>query len=140
MKHPESERGYLGPSMALFMLALILLAGMAIDLSGQMRTMQRADAVAREAGRQGAQAVDVSQAMAGNAQVVDPGMAKAAAQRYLSSAGVSGDVTIRPGNQLDVTTTTAYKPLLLGMIGIDQMTCKGHAQVQLVRVVNGQER
>lgn len=134
------DRGYLGPSMAIFMFALLIIAGFAVDMGGQMRTMQKADDVAREAGRQGAQAVDISLAMAGNADVVDPAAAQAAAQAYLDSTGISGTVSVTGGNTLDITTSTSYDPIILGIIGVKQLSAKGHARVQLVRVVAGQER
>lgn len=137
---PNSERGYIGPAMAIFMFVLIIVLGLAVDMGGQMRAMQKADDVAREAGRQGAQALDVSAAMAGDAQQVDPGMARAAAERYLALAGVTGQVSVQGGTLLDVTTATTYQPVFLGIIGIGQLNAQGHAQVQLVRVVNGQER
>lgn len=136
----RDERGYIGPSMAIFMLLLIIVLGLAVDLSGQMRAMQKANDVAREAGRQGAQALDVDAAMAGEAQQVDPGMARAAAESYLASAGITGQVSVQGGTLLDVTTATTYQPVFLGIIGISQLNAAGHAQVQLVRVVNGQER
>ncbi len=137
----RSEDGFIGPAMAMFMVVLVIVMGLAIDLGGQMRAMQRADDVAREAGRQGAQAVDVTAAMTGQAQAVDPIHAQAVAQEYLASAGVQGSVTILGGGtSLDVTTSTSYRPLILGIIGISQMEASGHARVQLVRVVNGQER
>ncbi len=135
-----NERGYIGPSMAIFMFLLIIIMGAAVDLGGQMRSMQKADDVAREAGRQGAQALDVDAAMAGNAQQVDPGMARAAAENYLASAGVTGQVSVQAGTLLDVTTATTYQPVFLGIIGIGELNASGHAQVQLIRVVNGQER
>lgn len=135
------EDGYLGPAMAVMLFCLILTAGFAIDLSGQMRAMQRADDVAREAGRQGAQALDVTQAMSGQAQSIDPVQARAVAQNYLTTAGVQGEVTILAGGtQLEVTTTTSYEPMLLGIIGITQLKADGHARVELVRVIAGQER
>ncbi|WP_394275590.1 pilus assembly protein [Luteococcus sp.] len=126
--------------MAIFMFLLIIIMGAAVDLGGQMRSMQKADDVAREAGRQGAQALDVDAAMAGNAQQVDPGMARAAAENYLASAGVTGQVSVQAGTLLDVTTATTYQPVFLGIIGIGELNASGHAQVQLIRVVNGQER
>lgn len=137
----DDERGIVGPAMMYVLFMLMVVLGIVIDVSGQMRAMQQADAVAREAGRQGAQALDVAQAMNGGGTVVDPLRAKAAAQSFLSSNGVDGTVTVLPGGtRLAITTTTSYRPIALGIIGIKDLSARGSAEVELVQVVAGQER
>lgn len=111
----------------------MLTIGLVVDGGGKIRALQRADAAAAEAARQGGQAIAAGPAVRGQGVQVQAALARSAAQAYLSSAGVSGSVTVAGGTRLKVTTTTTYKPVFLSMIGIGPMTTTGHGEVRLIR-------
>jgi Flp pilus assembly protein TadG len=136
----DRERGSLSPFFVVVTLALLLMVGLVVDGSGQMRAVNRADAVAAEAARAGGQAIVASQAVRGDGAVADPVRARQAAQAYLAQADVSGTVTIINGTSLRVETSVSYQPIFLGLIGIGAVSADGDAQVRLAEIVDGEDR
>ena len=119
--------------VAVMALALFVMVGLSVDGGGKMRAQLHADNVAAEAARAGGQAIDVSRAVAGTADVVDPTLAKAAADAYLRTAGVHGSAQILPGQRsILVTVTITYKTKFLDLIHIDSWTETGTATAVLV--------
>ncbi|MEV5582674.1 hypothetical protein AB0L39_29445 [Streptomyces parvus] len=93
--------------VAICTVALLGLIGIILEGEGKMRATERADAVAMEAARAGGQALDPAGAVTGTRVRADP----AAATAYLSSAGVSGQVSASAdGRKLTVTSTTPTSP------------------------------
>lgn len=129
----RDDRGVLTLYFVVVMFGLFLCIGLVVDGAGKVKAAQRADATARQAARAGGQAIDAGTAIRGQGAQVQTGQARAAAQAYLSSAGVSGTVTIIDGTRLQVDTSTSYTPVFLGAIGISSMTGTGHAEVRLVQ-------
>jgi Flp pilus assembly protein TadG len=113
--------------------ALLVFAGLVVDGAGKIRALQRADHVALEAARAGAQQIDIPNAARGqNARIV-PTQARTAANAYLSAAGMSGTVTFTDSNQrVVVTTQETYDPVVLGIVGMGQQTMEGRAAVDLI--------
>ena len=105
-----------------------------LDESAEMA----AAAVAAEAARAGGEAVLAGPAIRGIGVQVDTSAARAAAASYLATADVPGSVTIAGGTRLQVTTSTSYTPVFLSMIGIGPLTTTGHAEVRLVRGLDGE--
>ena len=114
---------------------LMMITGLVVDGGGQIQAYQRADVIAREAARQGGQSM-TSDSVRGEGSRVDPVAGRAAAQRYLAAAAVTGTVTIS-GAGLHVTVTTTYEPKFLSAIGIRRLSATGEADSQSDNVLEG---
>lgn len=137
--HPRrSDSGSVTLFLVISVVGLLALVGLVVDGGTKVRAVQRADTLAAEAGRAGGQAINVPAAITGDAPTVDARAAVAAAQDYLNRNGVNGTVTVADaGRTLIVEVTSTTDTIFLGVIGINAMTVRGHAQVTLVRGVTG---
>lgn len=100
-----SERGAISVFTAVFALTGIALLGLVVDGSAHLRAQSRAHAIASQAARAGAQAINPR----GQTIQVDPVGARRAANAYLASAGVTGTVTATDQDvTVTVTLTGAY--------------------------------
>jgi hypothetical protein len=114
-------------------LAVLAMIGLSVDGGGKLRALQRADRLAAEAARTAGQAIAAPQAIQGGQKVVDPPAAVAAAQNYLTAAGVTGTVTVsQDRTNVTVTVTIVYDTVFLGLIGIDTLTATRQASAVLV--------
>lgn len=136
----RDERGSVSVWLALAAVALVLCVGIAVDLGGQVHAQQRARGIAAQAARTAGEEVAAAQAIRGQTPTVDVAAAKRAASAYLSQAGVTGTVSVRSGNVLDVTVTDTYTPMFLSSIVVGTLTVTGHSSARLVRAVQGTER
>jgi len=129
----DRERGSLSAFFVVAVLAGFIIIGLAVDGGHKAQATQRAVAIADEAARAGGNAIDaVAATQTGDTQV-DPSAAIAAAQAYLSAAGVNGAVTVVDGGQtLVVETTLQVQTIFLNMIGVDVMTVTGRGAADLV--------
>ncbi|WP_427168840.1 TadE/TadG family type IV pilus assembly protein (plasmid) [Streptomyces sp. C1-1] len=133
---PLDDRGGITVFVAVCVLALLAIIGLAVDGGGTMRAVERADYLAGEAARAGGQAIDPTDAITGTAITVDPQAAAAAAQSYLASAGATGAVSISPdGITLTVTVTSTYQTTFLSVAGISSLPVSGHATATLLHGV-----
>ena len=133
----DSERGSATIWMITTALTMVLLLGLAVDLGGQVLAKQHAQVVAFEAARAGGQQLQGAAAMLGQAAVVDPARAVAAASTYLAGTpDVTGNASAL-GARVVVDTRASYKTTFLSIIGIEELTVTGHAEVQTVRAVGG---
>lgn len=127
------ERGGITLLVAVLMVAVLAMIGLAVDGGGKVRALERADNTAVEAARAGGQAIQAAQAIQGGAKVVDPAAAVTAARAYLAAAGVDGTVTVAADRRhLTVTVTITYRTLFLGLVGIPTLTATRHATVVLL--------
>ncbi|WP_406469896.1 TadE/TadG family type IV pilus assembly protein [Streptomyces sp. NBC_01615] len=134
------DRGGVTVFVAVCVIALIGIIGVAVDGGSKMRATERADYVAGEAARAGGQAIDPAGAISGTAIVVDPQDAAAAAQAYLRSAGASGTVTVSgDGKTLTVTVTSSYDTKFLSVAGIGSLSVTGHGKATLLHGVTAPE-
>lgn len=140
IQRPRDERGAISVWFATAALAMIILVGMTVDLGGKVHAQQRARSAAAQAARTGAQEIQGSTAVRGEALRVDVYAAKAAAQDYLRAAGVEGTVSVVDGDTLIVHTTDTYDSKFLGIIGLDSMKVTGEASARLIRAQGGIER
>ena len=136
----HDERGSVSVWLALAALALVLCVGIAVDLGGQVHAQQRARDIAAQAARTAGEEVAAAQAVRGQSPTIDVTAAKRAASAYLAQAGVSGTVSVRSGNVLDVTVNDTYTPMFLTSIGVGTLTVTGQSTARLVRAVQGTER
>jgi len=126
--------------VAVCVIALIGIIGVAVDGGSKMRATERADYIAGEAARAGGQAIDPADAISGKAIVVDPQAASAAAQSYLRSAGATGTVSVSgDGKTLTVTVTGSYATSFLSAVGIDSLSVTGHGTATLLHGVTAPE-
>jgi hypothetical protein len=134
------DRGGVTVFVAVCVVALIGIIGVAVDGGGTMRATERADFLAGEAARAGGQAIDPAQAVTGNAIVVNPQDAQAAAQAYLHSAGATGTVSVSgDGKTLTVTLTGSYATKFLPVVGIGSLSVTGHGTAILLHGVTAPE-
>ncbi|WP_329600194.1 Tad domain-containing protein [Streptomyces pseudovenezuelae] len=126
--------------VAVCVIALIGIIGVAVDGGSKMRATERADYIAGEAARAGGQAIDPAEAISGTAIVVDPQDAAAAAQAYLSSAGATGTVSVSgDGKTLTVDVTGSYDTKFLSVVGIGSLSVTGHGKATLLHGVTAPE-
>jgi Flp pilus assembly protein TadG len=129
----RDDRGSLTLMVVVFVAALFVMVGLAVDGGGRMRAIERADDIAAEAARAGGQALNLSQAVSGKADVIDPAAAAVAAQAYLDQAKVTGTVTVAGnGKTITVRVFVPYQPVFLGAIGLGPWTETGTATAQLL--------
>lgn len=137
----ERDRGSVTIWLALASFAMIVLVGLAVDLSGQVYAQQHAIDIAGQAARVAGQQVDEAQAVHGTTARADTAQAVAAARAYLSSSGLDGTVTVTDGGTaVQVTTRATYRTRFLSIIGISTLEVSGRSEAQVVRVVNGTRR
>ena len=145
MKHKpwslvRDETGATAIWMALASVMMIVVVGLAIDLTGQVHAQQRLHDVAVQAARAGGQAVDPAKAIPGQDAAINPSAAVSAANSFLAQSGVSGNVQVTAGNKLTVTTQATYGTKVLSIIGINSLSVEAKAEARLARVVEGTER
>ncbi|RVU15121.1 hypothetical protein EOT10_39760 [Streptomyces antnestii] len=136
----DDERGGVTVFVAVCVLALLGIIGLAVDGGGKLRATERADFIATEAARAGGQAIDPAEAVPGKALSVEPQAARAAAHAYLRSAGTTGTATVSAdGKTLTVTTHDAYATKFLSVAGIGSMAVTGHGQATLLHGITAPE-
>jgi Flp pilus assembly protein TadG len=142
MTRPDrrDEAGSISIWLAVTSLAMMVLVGLAVDLGGQVHAKQRAHDLAAEAARTGGQQVQPGPAIQGRYIHVDTAAARAAAQRYLTAAGVTGTVTITGGDTITVKVTASYSPTFLTVVGIGNLTVTSDASARIVRSLGGTEQ
>ncbi|MFP5376434.1 MAG: pilus assembly protein TadG-related protein [Acidimicrobiia bacterium] len=131
-----SERGQITLFVALVAGALLVLAGLVVDGGEVLAARRRAFDDAQEAARAGAQALAPSPYRGGDAVVLDPEAAAAAAHGYLAAAGHPGAVVVE-GDQVAVEVSFDQPLSLLRLVGIDHVTVSGHGRARAVRDVEG---
>lgn len=137
---PRRDRGSVTVWLALTSFVMIVLVGLAVDLTGQVHAQQRARDIAAQAARTGGQQLNVATAIRGLGVQVNPVQAVNAAQTYLAGSEVSGSASIVNGTTLVVTTTDTYQTKFLSIIGLGSMRVSGKAEVRIVRAVGGVEQ
>jgi Flp pilus assembly protein TadG len=140
MSGQQDERGSITVWLALSSFVMIFLVGLAVDLGGQVHAHERAHDLAAQAARAGGEEVDGGAAIQGQDLAINPAAARAAAERYLEAAGVSGTVAITNGNTITVTVHDSYAPQFLGLIGINRLDVTGTATARLIRTLGGIQR
>jgi Flp pilus assembly protein TadG len=128
------ERGSVTLFAVVVVLGLLAMAGLVVDGGAKLTAQRRANNVAEQAARAGAQAADQAALRAGHT-VLDPSRARLAALQYLSAAGHSaGRITVT-GAALDVEVTASAPTAILGILGIHTLTVTGRGQARLLRGV-----
>lgn len=98
------------------------MVGLGVDSVRKTQCVRRAENVAAQAARAGADAAAAHQIVAASARHE----AMSAAYGVLNDEGVSGTVTIR-GDVIEVQTSTTQPTVFLSIVGIDQISAEGSA-------------
>jgi hypothetical protein len=134
------ERGSVSSWLITGAFVMILGVGIAVDLTGQVHAQARANDIAFEAARAGAQQLDIEAAIVGDsANRIDAYQASVAVNRYLAATEVQGETRVR-GDVVVVDTRTVYRTKFLSLIGLNQMPARGHGEARAVHAVGGAER
>lgn len=137
---PDPDRGSVSVFVILLASLVLLMMGLAVDVSGHIHAMQEARAIAREAARVGGQQMEITTAMRGQGTVAEPGRAAAAANAYLASAGVSGSASVSGPTSIQVDVTTTYQTRFLSIVGIGSLSATGSADSRITRSLEGVEQ
>jgi hypothetical protein len=129
------DAGRVSVFMAVAVTGLVAVLGVAVDATGQLRTLLRADNLAAEAARAAGQAVDVDVVAESGQHRVDPDQAVAYASEYLATAAhdhasqvaVNGD-----GTAVDITVELTYQHRILGLFGMPDAVVTGRSTAILV--------
>ena len=125
---PRGERGAVAPLVAMMLLGLLALAALVIDgglLFAERRDLQ---GMADGAARAGAMAIDEDLLRETGTVRLDPTAARAAAERYLETAGVGGAIRI-DADTLSVTVDLRERrpTLMMGLLGLRTVDVAAHA-------------
>jgi len=110
--------------------SLLLAFGLVVDGGLKLAAVERADSIAEQAARAGAQAIDTSTLRATGQAHIDSAAAVTAARAYLASVGVVGQVVVNP-SMVTVDVTIRRSTKVLDLIGINNVVAHGHAQARL---------
>lgn len=140
IRRTRDERGSITIWLAVSSFVMMILVGLAVDISGQVHAKQRAHNIAAEAARTGGEQVQAAPAIRGQYVAIEAVAARNAAEDYLAAAGVTGTVTVIGGDTITVAVTDTYTPKFLSVIGIGDLTVTSQASARLVRSIGGSEQ
>jgi Flp pilus assembly protein TadG len=141
MSHPRRDKGSVTIWLALASFVMIVLVGVAVDLSGQVFAQQHARDIAAQAARTAGQQIDASLGVRGIGAQTNTAQAIAAAKSYIAAAGMEGGATITGGGTtITVSVADTYETKFLSIIGLTSLRVTGSAETRVVRVVGGVER
>lgn len=121
--HDDRDRGSVALFMAVFMVALLVLAGLVVDGGAAIAARERAADLAQQAARAGADAL-VPASLRGSSPAglqVDPTVAQSAADRVLTLGGATGEITIT-GLEVTVIARVPRRAAILAAVGITDLT------------------
>ena len=118
------------PMIVILAIALLLIAGIAVDGSGKSQAVQQSLTIAEGASRSGTNAA-TGNAVEGDAFTLSSSTAVTAAMNYVRAAGATGEAHI-DDNQVVVTVDTTYTPKILGTFGFGPMPVHATASARLV--------
>ena len=128
----RDDRGSITLFAVVLALGLLAMTGLVVDGGAKLTAQRRANNLAEQAARAGAEVVDVAALRAGSGAKINPRAASEAARAYLAAAGQpTGQVVVR-GDSIEVTVTRQQPTAILGLVGIHQLAVTGHGSAQLL--------
>lgn len=127
----SDDRGQITAFVAVFVIALIAVAGLVIDGGYTLAAKRRAINEAEGAARAGAQALLPGRLRQGDA-IPDPVGATEAADAYLRQIGHTGTVEVA-GDRVIVTVSFTQPMLILGIGGLAHVTVTGRGEARAAR-------
>ena len=141
MSHSRRDKGSVTIWLAVASFVMIVLVGVAVDLSGQVYAQQHARDIAAQAARTAGQQIDASLGVRGIGAQTNTAQAIAAATSYIAAAGMEGDASVTGGGTtITVSVVDTYETKFLSIIGLTRLRVTGSAETRVVRVVGGVER
>ena len=134
----RSEDGSASVFVVGLVTALLMVAGLVHDGGQILAARQEAFAVADNAARAAAQAVDIDALRATGTTRLDASEAQAAAAVYLDRVGHIGTVLVAD-DHVEVVVTVTVDTLLLRAIGLEARTVIGTGESRLVRGITEPE-
>ncbi len=136
IRHVVGHRDAGNASIILVLIAPAIfgVAGLVVDGGRALNARQLAADQAEQAARAAADAVDVDAIRAGTGFVIDPLVARHAAERYLAAAGGTGSVAVGQGF-VTVTVTATTPTAFLAVAGINHISVTGTATARPARGV-----
>lgn len=136
----EPDAGRVSVFLAIAFTGLLIIIGVAVDASGQLRTLLRAENIAAEGARAAGQAVDHGQVISGGTATADPDQAAQAAAEYVNAAAAAVGQTVQPvpvvvspdGTQVQITVILTYQTQILWMVGITERQVTATSTATLV--------
>lgn len=128
----DGERGFVSLYVVAITVGLMALAGLVIDGGNALAAREKAADTAQQAARAGADALSPDSLRNPGALSATPAGATAAANRVLSSGGVTGTVAVE-GDQVVVTVTVHQATTILSAVGINQITGTATASATALR-------
>lgn len=133
----RDDTGSVALYLSLFMVALLVIAGLVIDGGAAIAARARAADLAEQAARAGADAL-VPASLRGMSPAelrVDPAAARTAADRVLSLGGATGEVAVS-GLDVSVTAQVPRQAAVLSAVGIDDLTGTATATATVLHGTN----
>lgn len=118
--------------------ALLMVAGLLFDGGQILAARREMFAVADNAARAGAQAIDLGALRAGAPAQLESAAAEAAARGYLDRLGHDGSVRVT-GDEVAVTVSTTVDLALLSAVGLEARTVTGTGHARIVQGITGPE-
>jgi Flp pilus assembly protein TadG len=133
MRVDQRDRGSVALFMAVFTVGLLAMAGLVVDGGTALAARGRAHDVAQQAARAGADSITQASLRNGSpaALAIDPVQASATAQRYLSTAGATGQVSVTR-NTVTVKARVPAKATILNAFGISDLSGEATATATIV--------
>jgi Putative Flp pilus-assembly TadE/G-like len=116
-----TDAGQITAFVVVMMAALILLTGLVLDGGLTLAARERALGLAQEAARAGAQGINLAVYRQNGTLVLNPALAIADANRYLTSTGTKGSVQVT-GNTVTVTVAITQRMQILDAAGLTTIT------------------
>ena len=133
----RDQSGALTAFLAVFVLALFVLAGLVLDGGYALAAKRRAINEAQAAARAGAAALASADLRAGTYRF-DEARAVEAARAYLAATGHDGEVTVE-GDAVAVTVRFRQPVAILGIVGVRDVAVAGSGRARSVHGVVEEE-
>jgi Flp pilus assembly protein TadG len=127
----RSESGQVTAFVAIFMVALIGLAGLVLDGGVALSARRRAANEAQAAARAGAEMLDVNAYRNGNMNALDTAASEQAATDYMARADRGATVQTHAAGDTVTVDVSFDQPLnILGVFGVGSITARGHGSAR----------
>lgn len=131
-----NERGQVTAFVAIFVVALIFIAGLVIDGGVGLAAKRRAMNEAQAAARAGAEALDTAAYRRGATSRLDPVQAREAAIDYLRRTGHQAGAQVQvTADTVTVDETFEQRLNILGVAGMGSISVSGHGSARTVHGV-----
>ena len=126
----NDERGSVSVIFLACVVVLVVVVGLVVDSSGKYQSSQNAQMTASSAARAGTNAL-AGQAVVDGTLALNSSAAQAAAQNYLTAAGVTGNVTV-VGDTITVSVEDTYTTRFLSLIGVNSLPVGATSSAQII--------